>query len=596
MCGIVGLVNGHPVARDLVAALGRLEYRGYDSAGVAVAGPGFAIHKVVGCARDLSAALEPAMPTGRAGIGHTRWATHGRAEARNAHPHAAGGVAVVHNGIIENHAVLRAELEAEGAAFRSDTDSEVIPHLIAAGLARGADFEGALRDACARLDGAYGIAAICADDPGRILVARQGSPLVVADGADSAAVASDPVALTGIADRYVALEDGDVAELTQRGLRIRGVRPVRGRGWNPVAGLQIADGVVRQGSHTRREVSEQAAAVEATTLALSRIRLPVRVRRAPRLQVIACGSSLYAAAFARGAIERAAGIPVDLEIASEFRDRAPPLAPRTAVVLVSQSGETADTLAAMRIAEVRGLPTIGVVNVPHSAIGRTASLRWPTVAGAEVGVAATKSFAAQAVALLRLGIALGEGSGRGDEAFRAQLAAELETLPAVLAAAEACEPAMIEVAREIAAENEALFIGRGAGAALALEGALKLKELSYIRAEGYAAGELKHGPIALVREASPVIACAPGDAHLAKTLSNAQAVRARGARVTVLTDAAGAAAAREVADRTILLPGSGAASGFAIAVALQLLSVHAAEVLGHDVDRPRNLAKSVTVE
>jgi glucosamine--fructose-6-phosphate aminotransferase (isomerizing) len=596
MCGIVGLVNGHPVARDLVAALGRLSYRGYDSAGVAVAGPGFAVHKVVGCARDLSVALAPVMPQGRAGIGHTRWATHGRPEERNAHPHAAGGIAVVHNGIIENHAALRAELEAEGAVFRSDTDSEVIPHLLVAAMARGAGFEAALQESCKRLSGAYGIAAIAKAEPDRILVARQGSPLVVGEGHDSAAVASDPVALAGLATRYVALEDGDIAELTRGGLRIRGARPVRGRGWTPVLALPPGTGAAAQGSHTRREIAEQAAAQQATAKALDGLRLPARLARAPRLQVIACGSSLYAAALARGVIERAAGIPVDLEIASEFRDRAPPLAARTAVVLVSQSGETADTLAAMRIAEARGLPTVGVVNVPHSAIGRAAAMRWPTAAGVEIGVAATKSFTCQAFALMRLGIALGAANGRGDAGFRAALAASLETLPSVLTAAEGCEAQIRDLAHRLAAENEALFIGRGAGAALAQEGALKLKELSYIRAEGYAAGELKHGPIALVREGSPVIACAPADEQLAKTLSNAQAVRARGARVTVLTDVAGAEAAREVTGDAIVLPGAGIASAFAITVALQLLAVHAAEALGRDVDRPRNLAKSVTVE
>jgi glucosamine--fructose-6-phosphate aminotransferase (isomerizing) len=336
--------------------------------------------------------------------------------------------------------------------------------------------------------------------------------------------------------------------------------------------------------------------VQATAAALSAATLPAVVRRAARLQVIACGSSLYAATVARGAIERAAGLPVDIEIASEFRDRAPPLAPRTAVVLVSQSGETADTMAAMEIARARGLPTIGVVNVPHSAIGRRASALWPTAAGPEVGVAATKSFTSQVYALMRLGVALGEANGKGDEAFRAGLSEALATVPAVLTEAERHEETMRGLAPAIAQEGEALFIGRGAGAALAAEGALKLKELSYIRAEGYAAGELKHGPIALVREGSPVIVCAPGDQHLAKTLSNAQAVRARGATVTVLTDAAGAHAAAEVADTLVVLPGRGAASAFSIAVALQLLSVHAAEALGRNVDRPRNLAKSVTVE
>jgi glucosamine--fructose-6-phosphate aminotransferase (isomerizing) len=595
MCGIVGLVNGAPVAEELIAALGRLEYRGYDSAGVALAGPGFAVHKVVGCARDLAAALAPDMPAGQAGIGHTRWATHGRAEARNAHPHAAEGVAVVHNGIIENHAALREELVAAGAEFRSDTDSEVIPHLIAAGLSRGAEPEAALHAACARLSGAYAVAALFEAAPERILVARRGSPLVVADGPEGAAFASDPLALAGLARRYRALEDGEVAELRRGGARIRGAKPARGRGWRPV-GAALASGASRHASHTRREIAEQPAAIEASAAALAAARLPAKLRRAARLQVIACGSSLLAAALARGAIEGAAGIPVDLEIASEFRDRAPPLAPRTAVVLVSQSGETADTMAAMEIAKARGLPSIGVVNVPDSAIGRRASALWPTAAGPEIGVAATKSFSCQAYALLRLGLALGEASGRGDPACRARLAEQLAGLPAVLAGAEASEPEMRDLAREIAAENEALFIGRGPGAALAAEGALKLKELSYIRAEGYAAGELKHGPIALVRDGSPVIVCAPADAHLPKTLANAQAARARGARVTVLTDAAGAGPAAEVADRLVVLPGEGAASGLAIAVALQLLAVAAAEVLSHDVDRPRNLAKSVTVE
>ncbi len=596
MCGIVGLVNGHPVARDLVAALGRLEYRGYDSAGIALAGPGFAVHKVVGAASELTPTLNALRPQGRAGIGHTRWATHGRPEARNAHPHAAAGVAVVHNGIIENHAVLRAELAADGAVFHSDTDSEVIPHLIARSLANGLDPEAAMAAACARLTGAYGIAALFEAAPDRILVTRKGSPLVVADGHACAAVASDPVALAGVADRYIPLEDGELAELSQEGVRLRRTRRAAVRGWTPLEGLRAAAATTGHGSRTRREISQQAAAVRATAVALGAASLPRELRDAARLQVIACGSSLYAAAVARGVIERAAGIPVDLEIASEFRDRRPPLSPATAVVLVSQSGETADTLAAMEIATARGLATLGIVNVAHSAIGRGASGTWPTAAGPEIGVAATKSFTSQVYALMRLGLALGEARGAPDAGFRLDLKVALAGAPAVLAAAEACEDDIHALAVEIAVENEALFIGRGAGAALAAEGALKLKELSYIRAEGYAAGELKHGPIALVRERSPVVVCAPGDEHMAKTLSNAQAVHARGARVTVLTDAAGAGPAREVADRVIVLPGSGPATAFAIAVALQLLSVHAAEALGRNVDRPRNLAKSVTVE
>lgn len=594
MCGIVGLANGHPVAEDLVGALGRLEYRGYDSAGIALAGPGLPVLRTLGPAKGLCPALRDMAPRGTAGIGHTRWATHGRAELRNAHPHAWGDVAVVHNGIIENHAALRAALIERGHLFHSDTDSEVIPHLMAEALEAGATPLEALRETCARLEGAYAIAAVTRGAPHLLLAARQGSPLVVARAENTAAIASDPIALAGLADEYTALEEGDVLELGPGGLRFDAQSHQRARQWRVLAGRRDSTTAGRHAHHTRAEISEQPAALADTDAALRGQPAPTALCGFDRLTLIACGSSLYAGAVARDAFERASGTTLDIEIASEFRDRAAP--PWGGAILVSQSGETADTLAAMRRFTGRGLPTLAVVNVVESAIGRAASQAWPVAAGPEIGVAATKSFTAQLLALLRLGVALGEARQTGDAAFRAALAAELDGAGDVCAAAESFEPVAAEVARRLVAEGEAMFIGRGWGAAMAAEAALKLKELSYLRADAYPAGELKHGPIALIREGSPVLVCAPGGAMQPSILANASAVAARGAHVIAITDAAGAEAAREVAAQTVVLPGSALAAPFAQAVFFQLLAYHAAVALEREVDRPRNLAKSVTVE
>jgi glucosamine--fructose-6-phosphate aminotransferase (isomerizing) len=620
MCGIVGMVNGHPVAADLVAALGRLEYRGYDSAGVALAGPGLPVHRILGRATDLVPVLEAEHPQGHAGIGHTRWATHGRAELRNAHPHRYGGVAVVHNGIIENHDALRRQLREKGHHFASDTDSEVIPHLMSEALAQGRTPVEALLETCRVLKGAYAIAAVTEAEPDRLLVARMGSPLVVARGAGVAATASDPAALAGMAQEYAALAEGEIAELSGQGVHFHPIRiqerrsterrqqprPVaverRGQGrraaqrsWQLIADPTAAraDGRIFT-HHTRREIAEQPEALAATDAALRGLALAPAVVACDRFTVIACGSSLFAGAVARDAIERAAGVTVDLEIASEYRDRSAP--PQGVALLISQSGETADTIAAMGRFRAAGLPAIGMVNVRESAIGRAAEMVWPVTAGQEIGVAATKSFTSQLLALMRFSIALGEARGTGDVDYRAALAKALDAAPGICAEAEKSEPTARILAQRIAGEGEALFIGRGWGAALAQEGALKLKELSYIHAEGYPAGELKHGPIAVVREGSPVIVCTPGDAGQAKVLANASAVAARGARVVALTDAAGAEAASATAAETIILPGDALTAPFAQAVFMQLLAYHTALALGHDVDRPRNLAKSVTVE
>lgn len=596
MCGIVGMVNGHPVARDLVTALGRLEYRGYDSAGLAVAGPGFQVRKVIGGTAELMGKVGNGF-AGHAGIGHTRWATHGRAEVRNAHPHVWDGVAVVHNGIIENYHDLRGRMLAAGETFESDTDSEVIPHLIAAARNAGAGPMDAVRSACTQLHGAYAIAVLFQDTPDRIVVARQGSPVMVARGPHAAAVASDPAALSSLCDDYAALEDGDVAELSNQRVAIfgRDGKLVQ-RTWQKVEGAEEVAAAGLYGSFTRAEIAAQPVALRDTDAALAGKVIPQLIAEAERLVVVACGSSMYAASTVRPWIEKLTGIPCDLEVASEYRTREAPLSRGTVAVLVSQSGETADTLGVMEMLKQRGVPIVAVVNVAHSQMARNADLLWPTMAGREQGVAATKSFTCQMLALIRFGLALGLSRGTVTSGMLVSVERELAGLPAVCARAEMLEGRFMAVAEHLVSEGEALFIGRGSAAALANEGALKLKELSYLRAEAYAAGELKHGPIAMIREGSPVIVCAGAGQHAGKTLANAEEVRARGGYVIALVDDASASAFAPVADEMIVLPGAGLGTLFAQAVAMQLIAVHAAVVLDHPVDRPRNLAKSVTVE
>ncbi len=596
MCGIVGMVNGHPVARDLVTALCRLEYRGYDSAGLAVAGPGFELRKVVGGTSVLQEAIGNGF-AGRAGIGHTRWATHGRAEVRNAHPHVWDGVAVVHNGIIENHGSLRSALLDRGETFESDTDSEVIPHLIAAARAKGAAPVDAVREACAELHGAYAIAVLFEDMPDRVIVARQGSPVMVARGPQTAAVASDPAALASLCDDYAALEDGDFAELSTEGVTIYDCDGcLTRRYWRKVEGGEDDAIACTYGSYTRAEIASQAAALRQTEARLRGKSIPPQIADAERLVIVACGSSLYAAAAARPWLECLTGIPCDLEVASEYRTREAPLSRGTVGLLVSQSGETADTLGVMQMLRTRSIPIVAVVNVPHSQMARGADLLWPTDAGRERGVAATKSFTCQMLALIRFGLAMGLHRGTVTLDAMVALERELSGVPAVCTSTETLEMQLQIIAERLAREGEALFIGRGSAAALAGEGALKLKELSYLRAEAYAAGELKHGPIAMVRDGSPVIVCAGAGQHAGKTLANAEEVRARGAYVIALVDDASAKAFAAVADELVVLPGAGIGTLFAQAVALQLIAVHTALFLDNPVDRPRNLAKSVTVE
>lgn len=595
MCGIVGMVGLAPVAVDLIAALARMEYRGYDSAGTALVGSAgeMTVRKIIGPASGILESLGE--DVGTVGIAHTRWATHGRPELRNAHPFVSGAVAIVHNGIIENHAELRAKLSLKGYVFTSDTDSEVIVHLLDEARQTGLSPAEALRLACLSLDGQWAIAAVFADCPGVIAIAKSGSPLVVARTPGVfAAVGSDAASLGGYCAEFARLEDGDVGELTAAGVMITGPdKTERTLEWRPLVDIHADIGTGNYAHHTRREIAQQPESLANTALALDGLELPDLIVSATRLAFVACGSSLYAASAARGYVEKMTGIPCDLEVASEFRYREAPIVPGTVAVLVSQSGETADTMAALTLMRRLGVPTVAVVNVLESSIGTTADLVWRTDAGQETGVAATKTFTCQMMAIMRLGMAIAKARGYPDVIG---IGADLKNVPLAVGEVEHAELAIKILAERIAAEQEVMFMGRGWGSWIAAEGALKLKELSYIPAAAYPAGELKHGPIALIREGTPVIVHLPTDDLFYKTLSNAEEVRARGAYVIAVTDAEGAARAAGVAAEVIVLPGSGAVAPFSHAVFVQLLSYHTAIALGRNVDRPRNLAKSVTTE
>jgi glucosamine--fructose-6-phosphate aminotransferase (isomerizing) len=596
MCGIVGLVNGHAVARDIVSALGRLEYRGYDSAGIAVAGPGFDLRKVVGGVSVLMNSIGNGF-AGQAGIGHTRWATHGRDDIRNAHPHVWDGIAVVHNGIIENYRGLRDGMLARGESFESETDSEVIPHLIAAARASGAAPLDAVRGACAELQGDYAIAVLFENTPDRVIVARHGSPVMVARGAQTSAVASDPAALSALCDDYAALEDGDMAELSAEGVTIYDADGcLTTRYWRKVEGAEEDGLAFAYGSFARAEIATQPAALRQTDVKLRDLVIPPPVGEAERLVLIGSGSSLHAAAAARSWLECLTHIPCDVEAASEYATREAPLSPATAGVLVSQSGETADMLGVMRMMQARDVPVVSVVNVLHSQMARGADLLWPTEAGREQGLGATKSFTCQVLALIRFGLALGLHRGTVTLATMVAVERELAAVASVCTRAAALEAQFETIAERLVREGETLFIGRGSAAAIAAEGALKLKELPGLRAEACAAGEMQHGPLGMLREDSPVIVCAGAGQYADKTLVNAGEVRSRGGYVIALVDDATAAAFAPVADELVVLPGAGLGTMFAQAVAIQLIAVHAAILLNHPVDRPRAAAKSVTVE
>ena len=604
MCGIIGIVGDKPVSGRLIESLRRLEYRGYDSAGIAAVVDGhIQRRRAEGKLGNLEAALVAEPLSATVGIGHTRWATHGAPIVRNAHPHTAGRVTLVHNGIIENFAELKAELEAKGRVFESQTDTEVIAHLIDQNLEGGAEPLEALKAALSRLRGAYALVLMIDGEDELILGARHGPALVVGYGQDEMFLGSDALAVGPFTNRISHLEDGDYVAIDRQGARIFDASgaPVK----RQVRTVPTAAALVEKGNYRHfmeKEIYDQPDATQHTLSAYvdpvaNRVKAPgLDFARFDRLQIIACGTASYAGMIARYQFERMAGLTTDVEIASEFRYREPALGPGALALAVSQSGETADTLAALRWCKARGLPTAALVNAHESTMAREADVMLPTNAGPEIGVASTKAFTSQVAALTALAIAAARQRGRIDEAEEARLAALLMETPRLIAESLLVEDQVRAIALDIAKARDVLYLGRGAMFPLALEGALKLKEISYIHAEGYAAGELKHGPIALVDEATPVIVIAPTDAMFEKTMSNMSEVVARGGRIVLITDAAGARHAPAGAQVIIAPQCDPMIAPLVFAAPIQLLAYHVAVQKGADVDQPRNLAKSVTVE
>jgi len=604
MCGIIGIVGEGPVTGRLIESLKRLEYRGYDSAGVATRVDGrIDRRRAEGKLGNLEALLAEHPLPGQVGIGHTRWATHGAPVERNAHPHTAGRVTLVHNGIIENFAELKGELKAKGHVFASETDTEVVAHLIDQMLSDGLEPLAALKAALERLRGAYALVLMVDGDADLILGARQGPALVVGYGQGEMFLGSDALAVGPFTNRISHLEDGDFVAIDRTGARIfdaAGAQVLR-----PVITVPAAMALVEKGNYRHfmeKEIHDQPDAVQHTLSAYvdavtGQVRAPgLDFAKIDRLQIVACGTASYAGLIARYLFERLAGLPTDVEIASEFRYREPALAPGALALAVSQSGETADTLAALRWCKARGIATAALVNVHESTMAREADVMLPTNAGPEIGVASTKAFTSQVAALTALAIAAARQRGRIDAAEESRLAALLLETPRLIAESLVVEDAVRVIALDIARARDVLYLGRGPMFPLALEGALKLKEISYIHAEGYAAGELKHGPIALVDEATPIIVIAPTDELFEKTMSNMSEVLARGGRIVLITDAAGAAHAPPGAQVIIGPACDPVIAPLVFAGPIQLLAYHVAVQKGADVDQPRNLAKSVTVE
>jgi glucosamine--fructose-6-phosphate aminotransferase (isomerizing) len=603
MCGIIGIIGGEPVAPLLIDALKRLEYRGYDSAGVATLENGALVRRrAQGKLKNLEQKLAREPLAGSIGIGHTRWATHGRPTEVNAHPHATDRLAVVHNGIIENFAELRRELEGKGVKFSTETDTEVVAHLVSAELERGLSPLQAVMAALPRLRGAFALAFLFAGEDNLLIGARKGSPLAVGFGDKMMFVGSDAIALAPFTDMVSYLEDGDCVVVSRAGAE---VRDVAGRlAERPVLKSQASVLLLDKGNHRHfmaKEIYEQPEVVGHTLahyldMVAERVELPMELpfdfRALTRVSIAACGTAYYAGMVAKYWFERFARLPVDVDIASEFRYRDAPLERGALAIFVSQSGETADTLASLREARARGQHVLSIVNVPTSTIARESDIVMPTLAGPEIGVASTKAFTCQLAALACLAIAAGRARGVLSEDDEKRLVRALIEIPRHLTEALALEPQIEQLARDLAKSRDVLYLGRGTSYPIALEGALKLKEISYIHAEGYAAGELKHGPIALIDETMPVVR-----GVFDKTVSNMQEVAARGGRLILVTDPEGAAAADGQSAVTLTLPTMPATVGpLVYAVPVQLIAYHTAVILGTDVDQPRNLAKSVTVE
>ncbi|MBD1601844.1 glutamine--fructose-6-phosphate transaminase (isomerizing) [Pseudomonas typographi] len=611
MCGIVGGVAERNVAAVLVEGLKRLEYRGYDSAGVALISRDGQLlrRRSTGKVSELAESLIQQPLIGQLGIAHTRWATHGAPTEANAHPHfSRGEVAVVHNGIIENHEALRKELQGLGYAFASQTDTEVIAHLLHYKLQEQGELTAALKATVRQLQGAYGLAAIYLGQPDRLVAARSGSPLVVGLGLGENFVASDQLALRQVTDRFMYLEEGDIAEITRDTVQLwnHEGQPVQREVVRYHEGAEAAD----KGEYRHfmlKEIHEQPAVVQRTLegrLGQQQVLVPSFGPQAAQLfgrvrnvQIVACGTSYHAGMVARYWLEGLAGIPCQVEVASEFRYRKVVVQPDTLFVTISQSGETADTLAALRNAKALGyLGSLAICNVGISSLVRESDLTLLTLAGPEIGVASTKAFTTQLVALMLLTLAIGQVRGTLQAGLEAELVAELRRLPVRLGEALAMDTTVEQVAQLFAEKHHTLFLGRGAQFPVAMEGALKLKEISYIHAEAYPAGELKHGPLALVDADMPVVTVAPNNALLEKLKSNLQEVRARGGELVVFADAQAQLSNGEGTTVVSMPHIHDALAPILYTVPLQLLSYYVAVLKGTDVDQPRNLAKSVTVE
>ncbi|MBF9032219.1 glutamine--fructose-6-phosphate transaminase (isomerizing) [Rhodobacterales bacterium HKCCE3408] len=603
MCGIVGVLGNHEASPILLEALKRLEYRGYDSAGIATVQDGVLDRRrAVGKLVNLSDLLVHDPLPGKSGIGHTRWATHGTPTVANAHPHRAGRVAVVHNGIIENFREIRALLS--GTEFESETDTETVARLCESHMARGLPPREAAVETLKSLRGAFALAFLFDGEPDLIVVARRGSPLAIGYGDGEMFVGSDALALGPMTNRITYLEEGDHAFVTRAGAEIfdaegrranREIREIAG-------GAMVAD----KGGHRHymaKEIFEQPTVLAECLHHYApgdRVEIPggtFDFSETDRVILVACGTAHYACLVAKYWFEQLAGLPCDVDIASEFRYREPPVSDRSTAIFVSQSGETADTLAALRYARNKAAHILSVVNVAESSIARESDLALPIHAGVEIGVASTKAFVCQLGALANLAILAARQKGRIDAAREAELLATLRRLPALVNQALALEDAIHRHTGDLSRARTVLFLGRGAMFPMAMEGALKLKEISYIHAEGYASGELKHGPIALVDKSVPVVVLAPKDALFDKTVSNMQEVMTREGRIWLVTDAAGAAEAEDGAWQVLTMPEVDPVfAPILYAVPAQLIAYHTAVHKGTDVDQPRNLAKSVTVE
>jgi glucosamine--fructose-6-phosphate aminotransferase (isomerizing) len=608
MCGIIGILGRAPVADQMVDALKRLEYRGYDSAGVATLEDGHLTRRrAEGKLKNLEQRLARSPLAGTTGIGHTRWATHGRVNETNAHPHASDRVAVVHNGIIENFRELREELEAKGAKFATETDTEVVAHLVAAEMKNGRAPADAVAAALPRLRGAFALVFMFEGEEDLLIGARKGPPLAIGYGDGEMYLGSDAIALAPFTDAVSYLDDGDWVVVHRDGAQ---VRDGKGRAVKRnIIKSSASAFLVDKGNHRHfmaKEIHEQPEVVGHTLahcldMVAERVVLPIELpfdwRKLERVAISACGTAYYAGLVAKYWFERFARLPVEIDIASEFRYREAPLRKGDLAVFVSQSGETADTLASLRYAREQQQHVLSIVNMQGSTIARESDVVLPTLAGPEIGVASTKAFTCQLAALACLAIAAGRARkilSRDDEQ---KLVRALVEVPRHMTEALAIEPTIEHLARDLSKSRDVLYLGRGTSFPIALEGALKLKEISYIHAEGYAAGELKHGPIALIDETLPVIVIAPYDRVFEKTMSNMQEVAARGGRIILVTDPNGAREAAIDSLVTLTLPEMPATvTPLVYAIPVQLIAYHTAVVMGTDVDQPRNLAKSVTVE